>query len=131
MEKRKFPLVRLASLAFLGISLSCPVPVFAHGGGKAEHGGQVQVVGETTFELVTKTDSVELYVEDAGEDLAGDAMTAKLIVTGDKSFEVVLNPASGDKVEAKNVIIPHGSKVTAVITIKSSQAKVRANFKIK
>jgi hypothetical protein len=131
MHKRKFDLMGLAGFALLSGSILSAAPALAHGGGKAEHGGQVQIVGETTFELVTKADSVELYVEDAGEDLAGDSMSAKLIVTGEKGFEVVLTAGSGDKVEAKNVTIPHGSKVTAVVTIKSSLAKVRANFKIK
>ena len=123
--------LRKSFLAILLTNLAIAAPAYAHGGGKAEHGGIVQVVGETTFELVVKPDSVELYVEDAGEDLAGDAMTAKLIVTGEKNMEIPLVPGGNDKVEAKNVVIPHGAKVTAVIMIKSSQAKVRANFKIK
>lgn len=102
-----------------------------HGNTKPLHGGIVQLVGETSFELVTKPDGAEVYVVDDGEDVASAQMTARLTVdVGGNKSEAPLQPAGGNKFEAKGVKIPSGAKV-AVLLIGPDQTKTTARFTVK
>src|SRR5688572_7653769 len=97
-------LAALAALAFNG--------AHAHGSTKPQHGGVVQLVGETSVELVAGAEGAEVYVMYDGEDVSSDGMTGKLTVdnAGAKS-ETALQPAGANKFEAKGVKISGGSKV--------------------
>lgn len=103
----------------------------AHGSTKPEHGGVVQMSGETRFELSVRPDSVALYVKEDDEALASSGMSARLTITykGVKS-EVTLEPAAGNKFEAKGLKIASGAKVSVLLTNKATQAKVSASFSI-
>jgi hypothetical protein len=106
---------------------------FAHGNHNAEHGGIVRVSGETTFELVTLEDAVELYVKEEGADFSSAGLSAKATVvngTGEKS-EVALAPAGGNKFAAKGVKIASGSRVAVQVTLADKQSKIGANFVVK
>jgi hypothetical protein len=106
--------------------------VHAHGNTKPLHGGVMQMVGEMSFELVAGADGTELYVVDDGEDITSADMTAKLmIVNGDASSEAAMQPAGGNKFEAKGVKLPSGAKVAVLLTSNDKVSKVRANFTIK
>jgi hypothetical protein len=125
---KKFCSVLLLSLASFAFSAT----VYAHGSNKPQHGGSVQIVGETSFELVTRADGVELYVMDDGEEMESAGLTAKLtIVNSGAKSEVVLKPAAGNKFEAPGVTVASGSQVAVQLTNKTTQAKVSANFTIK
>ena len=105
----------------------------AHGGTVPDHeGGIVDEVGDMSFELVPHANSAELYVEDDGEDLPSEGLTAKLTVVnkdGSKS-EATMKPAGGNKLEATNVKLGSGAKVAVLVTLKDKK-KIPANFKLK
>jgi hypothetical protein len=104
----------------------------AHGGTQPEHGGVVQLVGDMSFELVTRPEGVELYVEDDGDEVTSADLAAKLtIVSAGTKSDVTLTPAAGNKFEAKGVNIAPGAKVTVLLTLKDKQSKIAANFAIK
>lgn len=117
-------LMSVASLSFAGMAS-------AHGNTKPQHGGMVQMVGETVFELVMLADKVEVYLEEDGERLDSAGLSGKLIVTsnGAKS-EATLEAAGGNKLEAKGAKIASGSKVTVVV-MRKDQSKMSANFTVK
>lgn len=103
----------------------------AHGNVKPEHGGIVTLVGDTSFELVAQPGGVALYVIDDDEPLASAGLAAKLsILTGAARTEVVLQPAGGNKFEAKDVKLPGGAKVGALVTL-ANKKKLSASFTIK
>jgi hypothetical protein len=102
-----------------------------HGNTKPQHGGVVQLVGETTFELVAKPDGTELYVVDDGEDIDSSAMSAMMVVdAGGTKSEVVMLAAGGNKFVAKGAKIPSGAKVV-VRLVDANQSKTTARFTIK
>jgi hypothetical protein len=104
----------------------------AHGSTKPQHGGVVQLVGETSVELVNGKDGAEVYVIYDGEDLPSANMSGKLTVdNGGEKSESALQPAGGNKLEAKGVKIPTGSKVAVTLTDKETSAKTTARFTIK
>ena len=123
---------RMLTLLLLGAaSLTFNAQVLAHGNTKPQHGGIVQMVGETVFELVALADGIELYIVDDAEELPSAEMTGKLTITSDGvKSEAVLQPAGGNKLEAKGVKIPPGAKV-AVLLIRKDDSKLGANFTIK
>lgn len=120
----------LSLLALLVATLSSTA-VLGHGNTKPLHGGVIQLVGEKSFELVAKPDAAEVYVVDDGEDISSAGMTAKLTieVSGVKT-EAAMQPAGGNRFEAKGVKIPSGAKVTIQL-IAADQSKTTARFTIK
>jgi hypothetical protein len=121
---------RVSGLLVLLASLASGV-VFGHGNTKPLHGGIVQMIGEKSFELVAKPDGAELYVVDDGEDIASAEMTAKLTLDiGGTQSEAAMQPAGGNKFEAKGVKLPSGAKV-AVLLVAADQSKTTARFTIK
>lgn len=121
----------VAMLALAATTLGFNVSAQAHGSTKPEHGGIVQMSGETLLELTVRPDSVALYVKEDDEELASAGMSAKLTIVykGAKS-EVTLEPAAGNKFEGKGVKIASGSKVGVMLIKKATQTKVSVNFSI-
>lgn len=120
-----------ALLALATAALTFNTPALAHGSTKPEHGGIVQMSGETLFELTVRPDAVALYVKEDDEELASAGMSAKLTISykGAKT-EVMLEPAAGNKFEGKGVKIAPGSKVGVMLIKKATQSKVSANFSV-
>jgi hypothetical protein len=117
-------------LVLIAASFACNAAL-AHGNTKPLHGGVLQMVGETSFELVTKADGAELYVVDDGEDVSSATMTARLMIdAGGAKSEAAMPPAGGNKFEAKGVKIPSGAKVAVLLT-GSDQSRTTARFTIK
>jgi hypothetical protein len=119
-------LLPAASVAVLAFATAA----YAHGGNKPEHGGVVQVAGDTLFELVSEPGGVSLFVEDDEEEVDSAAMTAKLTIT-DKSgasSEAVLTPAGGNRFQAQGVTIPAGATVGVLLVNKATQAQSTATF---
>ena len=118
-----------AGLSALALGLT----VEAHGSMKPEHGGVVQMSGETLFELVTGGPGVSLYVRDDEDDIASSGLTGKLTITttDGKTSTVPLAPAGGNKLEAKGLKLAPGSKVGVMVVDKASQARSSATFTIK
>jgi hypothetical protein len=114
----------LAALAFAATA-------DAHGSMKPQHGGVVQMTGETMVELVNAPTGVAVYVRDDEEDVDSAGMTAKLTVsTAGKTSNVALAPAGGNKFEAKGVKIPAGSKVGVMLVNKATQARSSVTFTV-
>lgn len=103
----------------------------AHGDDKARHGGQIQMAGETKFELVAKGDTVEVYLDDHGQTLPTARLSGKLtVLSGSARSEARLEPAAGDKLVAKGVKLVKGDKVIALVTMED-QKTASARFVIR
>lgn len=123
---------KILTLLMLAVASLAVNAVEAHGNTKPLHGGIMQMVGDTSFELVARADATELYVVDDGEDISSADMTAKLtIVNGGGSSEATMQPAGGNKFEARGVKIAPGAKVVVLLTAKDGVSKLRANFTIR
>ena len=124
---------KLPPVLALGLSvLTFNAPVDAHGSAKPEHGGVVQVAGETLLELVVRPDSVALYIKDDDDEVASADMTARLTIVskGGAKTDVAMQAAAGNKFEAKGLKLASGSKVSVLVVNKSTQAKVGATFSV-
>jgi hypothetical protein len=117
----------IATLALL----TTPVIVHAHGSMKPQHGGLVQMSGETMVELVTGPKGVDVYVSEEDEPVAAANFTAKLTqtVAGAKS-EAPLTPAGGNKLSAPGFKAARNAKVVVALVDKSG-AKIFATFQTK
>lgn len=84
---------------------------------KPLHGGIVVEGKAADFELVAKSDVIQLYLRDHGKTMSAAKASAKLtLLSGSAKQEVTLAPA-GDKLEAKgNFKVAAGTKVVAVVT---------------
>jgi hypothetical protein len=122
----------LCACALLAAPLAAGGAAHAHGSTNPQHGGIVQVTGETLFELVNKPAGVELYISEHGEDIPSSSASAKLsIASGGAKKEVPLSPAGGNKYVAKGVKAPGGSKVIVTLVDNTIKTKTFATFTVK
>ena len=125
----KFDLFRtgLAALALAAL----PATAFAHGSMKPQHGGMVQMSGETMMELVSGPKGVDVYLSEEDEPIPAAGYTAKLTqtVAGAKT-EAALKPAGGNKLTAAGFKAAKGAKLVVALVDKSG-AKVFATFQTK
>jgi hypothetical protein len=104
---------------------------WAHGDEKARHGGLVQMAGEVKFELVSKGDSAEVYLDDHGQAIPTAKLSGKLtVLSGANKSEAKLEPAGNDKLVAKGVKLVKGDKVIALVTL-ADKSTSSARFVIK
>jgi hypothetical protein len=122
----------MKALRVLGLAMLLATGVaLGHGNTKPQHGGVVQMVGETVFELVAKPEGTELYVVDDGEDIDSSKLSATMTVdAGGMKSEVVMLAAGGNKYVSKGTKIPGGAKVV-VMLVAADQSKTTARFTIK
>jgi len=121
------------SAAFIGLAaLAFAASADAHGSMKPQHGGVVQMTGETRFELVNAPAGVALYVKEDEEDVASADLTARLTITtkAGKTSNVQMTPAAGNKFEAKGLKLAPGSKVGVMLVNKATQARASTTFTI-
>jgi len=103
----------------------------AHGAPVANHGGIVQAVGETWLELVVKGDQVELYLQDDGDDMPSAEVAGKItLVTAAGKKEFALQPAGGNKLEAKAPGAAKAGKVLALLTMADKKTRVSTTFNL-
>lgn len=122
----------LTFLAVLALGCALPATVSAHGSTKPQHGGVVQMNGETLFELVRAKDGVSLYMIDEDEPVAASGMTAKLSVTaGGAKRDVAMVPGEGNRFFAKGLTLPKGANVGVMVVDKTSLARYGTTFIIK
>jgi hypothetical protein len=121
----------LSILALSAAAMSAGL-AYGHGAPTANHGGIVQAVGETWLELVVRGDTVELYVQDDGDDMPSADLAGKVtVVKGTAKSEFPLKPAGGNKLEARAPGAVKGSKVLALLTLADKKTKVATTFDIK
>jgi hypothetical protein len=121
------------SAAFVGLAaLAFAASADAHGSMKPQHGGVVQMAGETRFELVNAPAGVALYIKEEDEDLASADMTARLTITTKtgQTSSVQMAPAGGNKFEAKGLKLAPGAKVGVMLVNKATQARASTTFTI-
>ena len=84
---------------------------------KPLHGGIVTEVKDMDFELVAKSDSIQLYLRDHGKAVDVSKASAKVtLLSGSQTQEVNLQ-ADGDKLAAKGSFsISPGTKVVAQVS---------------
>jgi hypothetical protein len=118
----------IVGLAALGLATTAD----AHGSMKPDHGGVVQMTGETRFELVNAPTGVALYIKEEDEALASADMTARLTITskGGQTSSVEMTPAAGNKFEARGLKVAPGSKVGVMLVNKATQARASTTFTI-
>ncbi|MEP7350210.1 MAG: hypothetical protein ABI668_09705 [Sphingorhabdus sp.] len=119
---------------FSGLTLifALPAAILAHGSTHAQHGGVVQMNGETLFELVRAPAGVSLYVTDEDEPVTAGSMTARLSVTvGGQRRDVAMVAGKGNQFFAKGLTLPKGASVGVLVINKASQARYGTTFAIK
>ena len=122
----KYDLFRTA-LAAVAIS-ALPAAAIAHGSMKPQHGGLVQMTGETMFELVTGPKGVDVYLSEEDEPIAAAGFTGKLTQTaGSAKTEAPLKAAGGNRLSAPGFKAAKGAKIVVAIIDKSG-AKTFATF---
>lgn len=102
----------------------------AHGDAKPKHGGIVQTANDMSFELVALADGATIYIEDHEKAVSVAGAGGKItVLSGADKAEAELKPV-GDKLEAKGIKLPPGSKVIAsVITADKRTTSVRFSVK--
>ena len=126
--------MKYALTALSALSLICALPSagWAHGATHPQHGGMVQMSGETLFELVRTPAGVSLYVMDEDEPVDARAMTAKLSVTvAGKRQEVAMVSGAGNQFFARGLTLPKGASVGVLVVNKASRARYGTTFIIK
>ena len=120
------------SVVALTSILTLPAIVQAHGDVEPKHGGIVAIVKDIDYELVAKSDTVTIYIEDHGKSVDTKAATAKVtMLTGGQKSEASLTPAGDNKLEAKGKFdAKDGTKVIAIITFAGKPAST-VRFEIK
>lgn len=122
----------IAALALMTAPFAAGGIAHAHGSMKPQHGGIVQMTGETLIELVNGPKGVELYVSEDDEPIAASSMTAKLSIdAGAAKKDAPLTPAGGNKFVGKGLKIAGGAKVTVTLVNNASKAKTFATFTVK
>ena len=110
---------------------AAPAMLHAHGSMKPQHGGMVQMTGETMFELVSGPKGVDVYLSEEDEPMPAAAFTAKLTQTAaGKKSEAILKPAGGNKLSAPGFKPTKGAKLVVALVDKSG-AKTFATFQAK
>lgn len=107
-------------------------PVLAHGNTKPQHGGVVQMSGETLFELVRSRTGVAIYVSNDDGPMASATTTGKLSITAaGQTRAVALKPGPGNRLDAPGLKLAPGAKLAVQVIDKTTQARVGTTFIIK
>ncbi len=119
---------------FFSLLLACLASAYttsatAHGSTEPKHGGVVIMVGEMTFELVTKPNRVELYLVDEAVDVDSSKLSAKLKLKSETPPRYIdLSPIGGNGFAVEGVTLNDGDKVMALVTLANGYSKIGANF---
>ena len=106
-------LIQIAALTLGALSLQ---PALAHGAGKPQHGGIVQVANDVSFELVPEADGATIYLVDHDEPMSSKGIAGKLtVLQGSHKTEVDVKEAGDNKLRATGVKIGKGDKIVAVL----------------
>jgi hypothetical protein len=121
-------LCRQLLVVFMG--LAAIAQVHAHGSTEPQHGGQVQLVGDMSFELVNGGDTIEVYLVEHGELLDTSPLKARIKIKSDPEAEAIdLAPAGDNRFSAPGSL-PAGSEVLVVVTMENGYSRIGANFTV-
>ena len=111
-------LVLFATIALFGASLA-----WAHGDPVAKRGGILVVMDELDFELVVRSDKIDLYTYDDNEPVPSEQMSGTLTIVGDAGqSKVELAPAGINRLRASEVTAVSGSRVIAIVKMPSGKS---------
>lgn len=114
------------------IAFSGAIAVAAGGHGHdPKFGGVVVETKAGDFEIVAKSDTLQIHISDHGKAVKLDGAKAKVtLLNGSEKSEVELTPA-GDKLEAKGAFkVAKGTKGVAVVTL-AGKPPATARFEVK
>ncbi len=116
--------------ASLALSASATLAAGAHGH-DPKFGGVVVETKAGDFEIVAKSDTLQIHISDHGKAVKLDGAKAKVtLLNGSEKSEVELTPA-GDKLEAKGAFkVAKGTKGIAVVTL-AGKPPATARFEVK
>lgn len=128
MSKKMKQVIQIAALALGALTLNQAV---AHGAGKPQHGGVVQVANDVNFELVAEADGATIYLVDHDEPMSSKGIVGKLtVLQGSNKTEVDVKEAGDNKLRATGVKLGKGDKVVAVLNnVEGKTATVRFTLK--
>ena len=120
------------ALLLAAVAMAASAAAHADGDHKPKYGGVVAVVKDVQYELVAKSDSVALFIEDHGKKVDTKGATAKLtLLAGGDKTELALVPVGENGLGAKGAFkVPAGTKAVATITLAGKSA-INARFEIK
>ncbi|MFZ2997941.1 hypothetical protein [Sphingobium sp.] len=111
--------------------MAAPTMAIAHGSMKPQHGGMVQMSGETMMELVATPKGIDVYLSEEDEPLAAAGYTAKLTQTvAGKKSDAALTAAGGNKLSAPGFKTVKGAKLVVTLVDKSG-TRIFATFQPK
>jgi hypothetical protein len=120
--------------AFLGSACLMSSPVFAGAGHDhgPKHGGIAQEFGNTTYELVAKSDALTLHLYDHGKPLSSAGAKAEATLhTGNDKTTVSLTPAGENKLAAQGSFKTGvGVRVSIVVT-SPGKPEQKLNYRLK
>lgn len=121
-----------ATILTAGVAVVVPGAAYAHGSMKPQHGGVVQMSGETLFELVREPQGVAVYISEEDEPLASSDYDARIIVTSAAGAKTTtpLVADTGNRFSAPALTLPAGAKVVVSLVDKGSGAKTFVTFTI-
>lgn len=116
--------------ASLALSGAAALAAGAHGH-DPKFGGVVVETKAGDFEIVAKSDTLQIHISDHGKAVKLDGAKAKVtLLNGSEKSEVELTPA-GDKLEAKGAFkVAKGTKGIAVVTL-AGKPPATARFQVK
>lgn len=128
MMKTTKHVIQIAALALGALTLNQAV---AHGAGKPQHGGVVQVVNDVSFELVAEADGATIYLVDHDAPMSSKGIAGKMtVLQGSKKSEADVKEAGDNKLRAVGVKLAKGDKVVAVLNnVEGKTATVRFTVK--
>ena len=120
------------AILLAALTLPASLPANADGEHKPKYGGVVAVVKDVQYELVAKSDSVTLFIEDHGKKVDTKGAVGKLtLLTGGDKTEVPLVPTGENGLGAKGAFkVPAGTKAVVTITLAGKPA-INARFELK
>lgn len=128
MSKKMKQVIQIAALALGALTLN---QAMAHGAGKPQHGGVVQVANDVSFELVVEADGATIYLVDHDAPMPSKGIAGKLtVLQGSNKTEVDVKEAGDNKLRATGVKLGKGDKVVAVLNnVEGKTATVRFTVK--
>jgi hypothetical protein len=116
----------LGGLLFAGAAALSAGGAFAHGSAAPQHGGVVQTAADLSMELVATPGGALIYLVDHDSPFDASGISGKItVLNGTEKSEADLQPAGGNKLEAKGVKLGKGARVVAVLTIAKRPVTVR------
>jgi hypothetical protein len=121
--------MKISSIVFTaGVTVFSATAIAGPGGHDhaPKYGGIVIEVKDVDYEVVAKSDVIQIYARDHGKAVKMDGGKAKVtLLNGNEKVEVDLTPA-GDKLEAKGSFkVAKGTKGVAMVTLSGKTNAVR------